>query len=193
VHILEQFKQCHCKFTKFQTVLAIAARHGQIEVLQWFLELYGGIKYCYAITMSAVVAGRTDVLQWLKDNYPTPGWWGYEMYHYRRAIEVASLHGHISVVAWFMDNFKFSLENWPVPVDNAAAMGKLEMVKWFKEHCDEFTFSHLAVDRAALNGHLHVIRWFKESGCEFKYMRALYYATRKRRLDIIRWFKESGC
>ena len=75
-------------------------------------------------------------------------------------------------------------------MDQAAANGHLEVVKWLHENRKEGCTTK-AMDEAVAYGHLEVIKWLHENRSEGCTAEAINIATRNCHLELIDWLAEN--
>ncbi|KAJ3034473.1 hypothetical protein HDV00_004996 [Rhizophlyctis rosea] len=118
-----------------------------------------------------------------RDHYP----WEWE-----GALDVASSHGHISVLKWFKDSglkLRFSHE----AMDGASKGGHVDVLKWWKASGLKLKFTCMAIDGASAHGHVSVLQWWKDSGLKLEYTStAMKGASSKGHVNVLEWWKQSG-
>lgn len=148
----------HTALTGTVSEVEIAARNGNLEMLQWLHET------CQARTSTALEAaastGHIKIVEWLLDQDLAPHdqvlW----------ALNVTARGGHLTVIQLLSRRFTGSCL---IHAMNYAATGShLDIVRWFHENRSEGCTKH-AMNAAASEGHLAVVQWFHENrteGCD---------------------------
>ncbi|ETO58834.1 hypothetical protein F444_22781, partial [Phytophthora nicotianae P1976] len=103
-------------------------------------------------------------------------------------------HGFLDAVKWMMDTFPDSVVIKDIRMDNAAANGHLEMIKWLHQH--QAWCTKQAMNRAAGNGHLEIVQFLNEHRSEGCTTDAMDLAASNGHLDMVKWLHENrpeGC
>ncbi|EFA83744.1 hypothetical protein PPL_02811 [Heterostelium album PN500] len=75
------------------------------------------------------------------------------------------------------------------PIDVAASIGNLEMVKWMNQTCPE-GLSDDGIEKTIIGGHLETLEWIYENKTErCLNVKAINAAVSYNRMEIIEWFK----
>lgn len=141
------------------TAVYVAAKKGQLQVLQWFYELGRNLpsdnypRYRYACCDNAAEGGHLEVLKWLRSigcrwNDTTFFW----------AVKC----NHVDVVKYMLDN-GFDIVDGAGNV--AAKFGSLAILQLF--HSLGYELTNSEINYAASGGHLDVIEWALNHGCHF--------------------------
>jgi len=156
-----------------------AAMNGQIHVLDWLYDSDGPLHF--ALTWSAARAGQIASLEWLQEH---------DIHCHCDDVDVcytAAEQGHLHVLKWLKDN------GWPcceAKVSASCAMnGQLECLQWLWDHgcrCD-----HKVCELAAEHGHLEVLEWALHNGLPYMdnlCTRAAIWGE----LRVLMWLRERG-
>ncbi|KAG3027418.1 hypothetical protein PC121_g17770 [Phytophthora cactorum] len=103
-------------------------------------------------------------------------------------------HGYLDALKWMKDTFPESVVIKDIRMDNAAANGHLEMIKWLHQHHAWCTKQ--AMNRAAGNGHLEVVQFLNERRSEGCTTDAMDLAASNGQLEMVKWLHENlseGC
>jgi len=93
--------------------------------------------------------------------------------------------GHPCVIMHLSDQLKFTTDT----MDEAAARGLLDVVKWLSANRREGCTTH-AADWAAAAGYLDVVRWLHENRTEGCSTQAMDSAAQNGHLDVVRWLRD---
>lgn len=142
----------------------MAAKKGNLEILNWFVNSGLNFKYKFAID-DACKGGHINILEWFHNS-------NFKFKYTSDAIDNAASKGHIDVLNWFLKNefeFKYSED----AIDLAAENGHLNILNWFHESIFEFKYTKFAIDNAAYFHHIEVIEWFQKNNYEFEFSKDL--------------------
>ncbi|CAH0481271.1 unnamed protein product [Peronospora belbahrii] len=134
--------------------------------------------------------GQLDVLQWLHtNNYPV---------HCRRAhvLRGAASGGHKAIIEWMEDTFEPLLrQRHRIRVDSAASFGNIQFVQWL--HHQGYRFTNRAMDDAAAGGYLDILRWMHENVERLRCtVAAMDRAAANGHLDVVEFLhqnRKEGC
>ncbi|KAE9234773.1 hypothetical protein PF002_g11700 [Phytophthora fragariae] len=136
---------------EFNTVVAQAARRGDLASLKWLAESYLQDGALSAAANAAAFSGELSVLQWLHEEHKARVHWG--------GLEWcgAIRSGQTEVVEWLKQNSAPNTEAvWKLAFD-AAAAGYLELMQWLLGH-DKAAVE--AAMRGAHKGHQWgIVKW----------------------------------
>ncbi|KAE8882456.1 hypothetical protein PF003_g33443 [Phytophthora fragariae] len=186
---------------EFNTVVAQAARRGDLASLKWLAESYLQDGALSAAANAAAFSGELSVLQWLHEEHKARVHWG--------GLEWcgAIRSGQTEVVEWLKQNSAPNTEAvWKLAFD-AAAAGYLELmqwllghdkaaveaamrgahkghqwgiVKWLATHCNTTPLTG-CVDAAAKDGDLEFLQWLRAN--------TLTHSFARGHLDILKWLR----
>ena len=157
----------------------VAAKGGQLKVLQWLRSEAGG-KFRWDSDTCKIAAenGHLDVLKYAHQN-------GCPWNKYTCAY--AASKGRLEVLKWARQNgCKWDAEIYA----NAAENGHLEVLKW--AHQNGCPWNTWTCSRAAANGHFEVLKWLHQNECPWDH-NTYYYAKINGHLEIGEWAKANGC
>jgi hypothetical protein len=133
--------------------LYLAAKEGHMEVLEWLAENGAAGEHCRQSESTALgwaaYYGRIDVLDWLRQQLVGVGMSAEEFTEECRAADVKRVRCEI--------------------LRNAAATGRVEVLRWLAAHGAGTTGDCRANDcealrKAAERGHIEALRWLREAG-----------------------------
>lgn len=131
------------RYTLEDTVMDVAALHGQLQILEHLHSELGG--QINAKTFSqAAIGGQIETMEWLLEHGCTM----------LTASASAAKHGQLNALKWLKEH------NAPVNSDvalRAATNGHLDVLIWASQI--EVPMNHLTCAVAALGGHLEVLKW----------------------------------
>ncbi|EGZ08378.1 ankyrin repeat-containing protein [Phytophthora sojae] len=195
--------------------VATAAKNGHLTVLQWLFDhhdhvYWGGDEmYCAVAHNHLEVAkflhertapppddmflideaarhGDLEMMQWLHSERG-------DQLTYEGVMRAVD-HGLLDAVKWMRNTFPGSVVLKDVRMDNAAANGHLEMVKWLNDQHAWCTKQ--AMNRAAGNGHLEVVKFLHEKRSEGCTTDAMDLAAGNGYLEVVKWLyanRNEGC
>ena len=195
-----------------------AAKHGQMELLQWACEQ----NICVAkddsmVCHNAIAHGHLDVFHWALKN-------GFVFNDENMAAFEASKNGQLEALKFLADNYE---ENCGIGgyrdescgcCNSAAQKGQLEILKWLHEHhdtnCDGYTLNNAissghvesvknllendcgqdddACNIAASVGSLEILKLLASHDCE-RNDSVTDFAAAGGHLEIIEWANDNGC
>lgn len=220
--ILDFLKKCDYQFDKLFTSsyfinktggIDVAAKEGNINILNWFVKNNIKFKYTDWSIDWAASNGHEHILNWFHNNDQ-----GYQFIYTHYAIDWASREGHIHILDWF-DKSEYSFLYTKYAVDLAASRGHIKVLDWFKnamhkcrlcriKHikskdpshiCSsengicglEFRYTSEAMDYASKYGHINVLEWFKNSGMKMKYTHdSMNFASENGQIIVLNWWKQ---
>lgn len=144
-----------------------------------------------ACLVGASLAGRLDVLAWLKVGN-TDSRWRETIDGLRTLMEItASAAGHANVLSWLSEN-----RGRRGPLNENAAFfaalgGHLGVLRWMHENGRPIDDLKVFV-AAGSAGRTEVMAWLREVGCPWD-ASVCAMAARKGRLDALKWLREAGC
>lgn len=163
---------CH-KLPEFDHVwsnacMDVAARHGQINSLNW-LHRNRNEGCSYLATINAASNGHLHVLKWLHKNAYIKN--AYIESFSEHFLESAANNGRMNVIRWFAKNrpdfveyYKF--QTYKNGLHNAARNGHLKLVKWFYHSCHDIgktnTLSQMLRLRSNCAEHDRIIRYLSQ-------------------------------
>jgi hypothetical protein len=223
--------------------VAEAAKNGHLEVLQWLFSNHDHVYWGGDEMYYAVANNRLEVAKFLHDHTAPPA---DDMYlideaarhgdldmmkwlHSERGDQLtyegvmrAVNHGFLAAVKWMRETFPDSVVASDIKMDNAAANGHLEMIKWLhgqhawctkqamnlaasNDHLDVVRFLHEnraegcttdAMDLAAANGHLETVQWLHHNRTEGCTQFAMDSAAKNGFFEVVKWlhtYRTEGC
>ncbi|GMF41739.1 unnamed protein product [Phytophthora lilii] len=189
----------------FANALVDAIRTNQLEAAQWLIpSTEGAPEYC--VMDEAARRGRVNMLQFFQSLassgansfFPAaaPAPQGEENRPGVRSISglvVEDADPHRKIIT----NKNVYRLSWTSsePMDDAAANGELEAVKWLHENRSEGCTT-AAMDEAAANGHLGVLQWLHENRSEGCTAHAMDFAASNGHLEVVQWLQAhtlAGC
>ncbi|KAF4135599.1 Ankyrin repeats domain-containing protein [Phytophthora infestans] len=195
--------------------VAEAAKNGHLLVLQWLFthhdhvywggdEMYCAVannhldvaKFLHEFTApppddmflidEAARHGDLEMMQWLHSERG-------DQLTYEGVMRAVDL-GYLDAVQWMMATFSESVVIKDVRMENAAANGHLEMIKWL--HWHQAWCTKQAINRAAGNGHLEMVKGLDEQRSEGCTTDAMDLAASNGHLEVVKWLHENrseGC
>ncbi|KAL3657649.1 hypothetical protein V7S43_017452 [Phytophthora oleae] len=163
------------------SVLVEAARHGCLEMLQYFHR------------MDSTVSGLSKSPQRQRGRQPR------RMETWAQPIDrdnirlVAATDGHLRT-SRCVCTYRSEWHSTDA-MDEAAANGQLEVVQWLHLNRTEGCTAN-AMDEAAANGYLEVVQWLHANRSEGCTTNAIDYAARNGHLDVVKWLHKmrgEGC
>ena len=169
----------HCSISNchFRPAAFIAAKKGQLEILQWLHEwgcdLAGATSpACYDCCNNAAEGGHVEVLKWLRSIGCT---WNKSTFF--KAVQ----HDHVNVVKYMFEN-GFNEVEW---VDGAAARwGSMATLRLLQSL--NYKISEDALNYAAFCGNLNIVIWARNHGLRLSFITS-YYAAAGGHLDTLKW------
>ncbi|KAK1930046.1 putative ankyrin repeat protein [Phytophthora citrophthora] len=178
-------------------VMDEAARYGRLEMLQYFQELDDFVVpgYSRSVTSLRRRRARSSSGDKFMAQMFVPASDDYLKVHptlcrYRsewlptEPMDDAAANGHLEVVKWL--HFNRSEGCTTAAMDCAAANGHLEVVTWLHTHRLEGC-TNKAMDGAAENGHLDVIQWLYKNRFEGCTVKAIEGAMSNNHLRVAVW------
>ncbi|OWZ20145.1 hypothetical protein PHMEG_0005485 [Phytophthora megakarya] len=193
--------------------VAQAAKNGHLQVLQWLFNHHDHVFWGGDEMYFAVGNNRLQVAKFLHE-YTTPP------SDDRFLIDEAARHGDLDMMQWlhtergdrltyegvtravdcgFLEAVKWMKDTFPrdvrineIKMDNAAANGHLDMVKWL--HTQQAWCTKQAMNPA--NGHLNMVQWLHENRTEGCTQYAVDTAAKKGYLYVMKWLyanRHEGC
>lgn len=151
-------------------VLAVAAIHGHIHILEYLKER--GWKFPFEIEYLALYNGQLATLRWLKENCNLRLANGNPIVFVQCLFSTIGLmklsentKGCFDSLMWLEDN-GHTLPD--ITLELAVNHGYLEPLRLRKEKGCEFKDEFALIRAAALYGHVHILSWLKENGSMFK-------------------------
>ncbi|KAG1702225.1 hypothetical protein DVH05_010015 [Phytophthora capsici] len=195
--------------------VAAAARNGHLKVLQWLFNhhdhvYWGGDEMYFAVANNhlevakflhkytapppdemflideAARHGDIDMMQWLHSERG-------DQLTYEGVMRAVN-HGFLNAVKWMKDNYTESVATKDLRMDQAAANGHLEMIKWLHEEHAWCTMQ--AMNYAASNGHLEVVKFLHKNRTEGCNTDAMDLAAGNGHLNVVEWLhvnRSEGC
>ncbi|KAE9011925.1 hypothetical protein PR003_g14271 [Phytophthora rubi] len=195
--------------------VAAAAKNGHLSVLQWLFHHHDHVYWGGDEMYCAVAHNHLEVAKFLHEHTtPPPD----DMF----LIDEAARHGDLEMMRWlhsergdhltyegvmravdggFLDAVEWMRATFPdtvvpkdIRMDNAAANGHLEMVKWLHEQSAWCTKQ--AMNRAAGNGHLEVVKYLDGNRSEGCTTDAMDLAAGNGHLEVVKWLHDNrseGC
>ncbi|EGZ14840.1 hypothetical protein PHYSODRAFT_333162 [Phytophthora sojae] len=184
----------------------VAAVNGHLQAIQLrrLTEALGGSCTAAKVTIDTVVEagknGHADVVQWLLAEYPKLNFGDQQTPTDETPMDAIAARGHLNVLVVVQtmnvnaDSRKRNRDGsrkgghvcTSKAMDDAAANGHLDVVKWLHENRDEGCTSR-AMDGAAIGGHLRVIQWLHENTSQGCTTGAMDGAAVYGYLDVVKW------
>ena len=163
----------------FNDLCIVAAKGGQLKVLQWLRSEAGGKIFWDAETCrTAAENGHFDFLKWAHQN-GCP--WDASTCAY------AALKGHLKVLKWAHENDC----PWDTRTCSDAAFGgNLEVLKWARQNGCPWDVETCSM--AAKNGHLELLKWAHQNDCPWN-KGVCSYAALNGHLEMLKWAHQNGC
>ncbi|KAI9333188.1 hypothetical protein DFJ73DRAFT_854660 [Zopfochytrium polystomum] len=113
--------------------------------------------------------------------------------HYtHRAIDQACAMGHLEILDCWKES-GLRLKYSPAAMDDPSRAGHVSVLQWWKDSRLKIKYSVRAVDGASRNGQVPVLEWWKDSGYHMKYsVAAVDGVLWGQSLDVLRWWERSG-
>lgn len=163
--------------------MRIAARAGQLEVIQWLISR--GERITAEVVMDATQEAQLPMMEWLHTHtqYHVPKIWPLPS----NAISWAARKGNVEALNWTL---QMGCVLSPDVASGAARGGHLELLqdlrgrgcKWNQYSCAE----------AAAGGHFRVLEWLRENGCPWN-EKTCYKAAGGGHLGLLQWAWAKGC
>ncbi|GMF14438.1 unnamed protein product [Phytophthora fragariaefolia] len=194
---------------KVRDALLHAIRKDHFNVVKWLVEHFPTSETIpdYCVMDEAARYGRLEMLEYFQglDSSAIPGYFPSLASPTQRAAKKLRREKYMTqMFVPASDEFlqvhatlcRYRTE-WSStePMDDAAANGHLDVVKWLHAHRPEGCTTN-AMDCAAANGYLDVVQWLhshRPEGCTAK---AIDGAAENGHLDVIRWLfdnRSEGC
>ncbi|KAK1930027.1 putative ankyrin repeat protein [Phytophthora citrophthora] len=163
------------------SVLVEAARHGRLEMLQFFQRV------------DSTVPGLSKSTQRQRGRQPRRMETWAQSFDRDNIRLVAATDGHLRAskcVCTYRSEWCST-----DAMDEAAANGQLEVVQWLHSNRTEGCTTN-AMDEAAANGYLEVVQWLHANRSEGCTTNAIDYAARNGHLEVVKWLLEvrrEGC
>ncbi|KJE97758.1 hypothetical protein CAOG_07861 [Capsaspora owczarzaki ATCC 30864] len=198
-------------FSLRQLAAVLAAASGKMDVVEWTLAelgvqhlreaianaaIWGGHRRVFeailqrfsievgaSMCRSAVIAGRMDLVHWLRSDFKCP--WDCE------TLLAAAENGHLTMLQYALKT------GCPPPSDStalataAARGGQLAVLKWLSTR-REFSWNAATAEQAAANGHLAVLQFLQLHDCPWDEA-ACAAAARFGHLAVLCFLREHGC
>ena len=196
---------------QWMTPLAVAAMEGDLEALEWLMQLFDGKGHKWrddgGLELSLLAAERGKIASltclrangcpWDEGTCANAAYEGHlEVLRWarqngcprdERTCNLAAKGGHLEVLQWARQN--------DCPWDErtchwAAYEGHLEVLQWAHQNgCpwDEETCTH-----AAYGGELEVLQWARQNGCPWD-EKTCHYAAKEGHLEVLQWARQNGC
>ncbi|KAG3085297.1 hypothetical protein PC121_g5217 [Phytophthora cactorum] len=189
-----------CDDRLFSELIFSAAYKGSIDVMEYLFER-GAVDKVRDSLMHAIREDHSDLVKWLINHFPVSE----RIPNYCVMDEAAS--GEKYMTQMFVpasDDYlkvhstlcRYRSEWLPTdPMDDAAANGHLEVVKWLHVNRSEGCTT-AAMDCAAANGHLETVKWLHSCRLEGCTSKAMDGAAENGHLDVIQWLyvnRFEGC
>jgi ankyrin repeat protein len=193
--LLDTF-QCHLD----ETMVAAAARGGQLSAVRWLHEHLQPLSeletrrfFSSDVMVLAAESGNFAMVQWLHTLSTDGVCASFE------PVVAASTHGHLGIVEELIGYCSSPLT--VDAMDGAATMGHLDIVRFLHAYGENASTpsaccSTLAMDQAATNGHLHVVEWLHANRSEGCTTAAMDGAAEHGYSDVVRFLHENrmeGC
>lgn len=182
IKIFELFKS-HIR-QKFITIIIVkAAKHGNINVLEWFLNSSFDFECPKDAIDLAAAYGHINVLDWFMHT-------DLVFRYSSEAVNMAAKNGHIPVLNWFRDSglkFKYNED----AMNMAVKYARIDVLDWFMSSDYEIYYENL-INMAAKYARIDVLDWFMSSNYEMYYEDALNQAIMCGHMNVIQWFFNSG-
>lgn len=161
--------------------LADAARHGNLHVIEWLLDLTDTFDLDWHISESAAVAGSLEILQWAKDH---------NILMEKRTgslCDKAAQSGKLEVLKWVREQ-GFAWDEGTCY--KAALVGNIEMLEWVMENGCEYNEVELCL-MAAIGVKFEVLKWLKRKGMKSdeRVCQMIAYAGN---IPMLRWACQNG-
>ena len=157
----------------------VAAKGGQLEVLQWLRSEAGGEFYWNETTCKiAAENGHLEVLKWAHQN-GCP--WN------ATTCANAASKGHLEVLKWAHEN---GCKWGATTCSNAAAGGHFEVLQWARQNGCPWNVETCSM--AAKNGHLELLKWAHQNDCPWNKC-VCSYAALNGHLEMLKWAHQNGC
>ncbi|GMF14848.1 unnamed protein product [Phytophthora lilii] len=190
-----------------------AARHGRLDVLQWFFDNHDNVFWGAREMEAAAEHDHVQTIRWLEQHAPVTRKVKLldlaakngnlalvkELHESGReqatlaTFGVAAAHGHLHVLKWMADHSVAAQRLPPtgpsISMDDAAHRGHLKVVKWLKKRFNGICSAH-TMDLAAGGGHLDVVQWLHKhspAGCTTA---AMDFAAENGHLSVVQWLHE---
>lgn len=199
----------------FADAMVLAARRGDLRVVQWLMEQYLPTGRVRQAVEAAAKGGQLEVLKWLRENHNDRVVWG------RREMEEAATGNHLETLKWLFvqDALPFvgrSAANdimidatkhgniammqwlWPsmfdemdrVQVHVAALHGRLAFVKWMSL-CFQAPIGEQSMSAAVAAGHLKLARWmWRKRKVKSTSLDGFISAAQGGHLDVLKFIKK---
>ena len=165
------------------TPLAVAAMEGDVEALEWLIQLFDGKRLKWrdvsmGVSCLAAERGKIESLKSLRANGCL---WEEKTCFY------AAREGHLEVLQWARQNGCL----WYVYTCEAAAEGgHLEVLQWARQN--GYPWYERTCMNAARGGHLEVLQWARQNGCPWDVW-TCSAAAEGGHLEVLQWARQNGC
>jgi hypothetical protein len=141
-------------------LMCVAAYHGHVHILQWFLSLDPPCKFGNITVLGAVEGRKLHVVKWLRSQAPPCPW------NERQLYKLAASRGDIMLMKCLRSLSKSRPVGDSVCAQ-AAENGHLKMIKWLRCQDPPYPINlNKCIALAAKNRHMEVVDWLIiQSGC----------------------------
>ena len=175
-------EQCRRLQSREITSLAVAAMEGDVEALEWLIQLFDGKRLWWrdvgaGVSCLAVGRGKIESLKCLRAN-GCP--WNED------TCAFAAYGGHLEVLQWAHQHGC----EWDKFMCMRAAAGHLEVLQWARQNgCP---WNEWTCEGAAGAGHLEMLQWARQNGCPW-HEETCRSAAWGGHLEVLQWARENGC
>ncbi|OQR93449.1 hypothetical protein THRCLA_08446 [Thraustotheca clavata] len=153
----------------------LAAREGHLDVVMWLFE--NRTEGCITSALrNAKEKNHTKIVTYLTHRQDMK--WD---------LDIAALHGNLDVVRKLHE---LGGSCTSAAMDNAAANGHFEIVKYLHVHRSEGCTTN-AMDLAAARGHVRVVKYLNENRMEGCTKNAIEYAAANNYFEVVRYLDEN--
>ncbi|ORZ32180.1 hypothetical protein BCR44DRAFT_1392096 [Catenaria anguillulae PL171] len=177
-----------------ESVVACAAGHGTVQVLDWWMQTLGGgerLQYSEWALDAASFNGHLKVLQWFKSN-------GLELKHHQGlVVDKAAAVGLVDVIQWWHSQHPLVRFMYTTNAADTASMnGHVQVLQWFLDAGLELKYTEQAIDCASQCGRVFVLDWWVRNrarlpaGLQFT-SNALVHSHRIAGPQVLDWWRTS--
>lgn len=166
--------------------MVLAAMHGQVPILQFFLDHFPDTQWPMEVCSIAARKGNLNLLQWLL-NQGSAFAWGADV------TLAAALGGHLTILQWLLH------KDPPCPVDKectaaAARRGHFTLLQWTRAQQPPLPWHSGCVSAAAYRGDLAMLQWLRQADppCPWDDY-CTHQAAEGGSLQVLEWLCSQGC